>query len=370
MFSSLSKPFTVAWLSTSEEYLLVFGIILVVGLVGEFWIDHKSKKYSRVKKRKRLFEILVIAGVAGEIIADGGIFEFGDHLQDLINVEVAQLNREAGNARKSAGIAEKEAGQANEMAAKNELEAKRAGTNAAASYERAAVAEKEAAQANQLAAEYNERSKQLESTNVQLSLQMAQLMSNNFEFAKELLAQAKQIQETTNNLATIGNFVSESNTTRLRIENQQLAESVHADVANVQSILTHSNLASLKPAKRHLTDDKIAALAKDLNGQSRGTILFELRAGAYSEAVQYRDELKSLFSKLGYHVGDTGNGMMETTGTGGEGLTFGVRISENLPAFGIPIVQALHKEDIQFTTEPDNGATTNMLILMVGRNPQ
>jgi hypothetical protein len=96
---SLSKPWTEAWLAISEFGLLEFGILLVAGLVGEYFADHKKREYPKFKKRKRLFELLVIIGVAGELFADGGIFLFGGHLQTIAELEVARLNKEASFAR-------------------------------------------------------------------------------------------------------------------------------------------------------------------------------------------------------------------------------------------------------------------------------
>jgi hypothetical protein len=66
-----------------------------VGLFGEYFAEHKKKEYPRFKKHKRLFEILVIIGVAGELFADGGIFLFGRQLQSFADIEVAQLNSRA-----------------------------------------------------------------------------------------------------------------------------------------------------------------------------------------------------------------------------------------------------------------------------------
>ena len=101
----MSKSATTGLLTASELALLVFGIVLVAGLVGEFFADHKKSEYPRFKKRKRLFEVLVIVGVMGELIADGGIFAFSAHLQTIAGLEVAQLNREAGDARREAAQA-------------------------------------------------------------------------------------------------------------------------------------------------------------------------------------------------------------------------------------------------------------------------
>jgi hypothetical protein len=99
---SFSKPWAAAWLFNSEWALLLFGIVLVLGLIGEYFADNKKKEYPKFKKHKRLFEILVIVGVAGEIIADGGIFVFSGRLQTISDQEVAASNERAGNAEKDA----------------------------------------------------------------------------------------------------------------------------------------------------------------------------------------------------------------------------------------------------------------------------
>jgi len=121
MFLSLSKSYVVAGLDTSEAWLLVFGVVLLVGLYGEVRADHEAKKSPISKKTKRFLEefenlrpqatasffkkhkgfcaFLVVFGVAGELIADGGIFLCGRRLQIINDVEVSRLNKEAAVAR-------------------------------------------------------------------------------------------------------------------------------------------------------------------------------------------------------------------------------------------------------------------------------
>lgn len=90
----LSKSGTSLALGISEIALLLFGIVLVVGLIGEYrdawkpWI--------------KIFEMLVIIGVAGELLADGGIFVFSTRLQMIADQEIAKLTKEAGDAKISA----------------------------------------------------------------------------------------------------------------------------------------------------------------------------------------------------------------------------------------------------------------------------
>jgi hypothetical protein len=116
---SLSKSAVSRALDVSEYALLLFGVILALGIIGEY---AKSEKW---KSRKRTFEILVIIGVAGEIFADGGIFLFS--LQTISDREIAVLNGKAGEANRKAGEANQKAGEANCRASANQKEAARLG---------------------------------------------------------------------------------------------------------------------------------------------------------------------------------------------------------------------------------------------------
>ncbi len=87
---SLPKSATIAALDASEVALLVFGLLLVAGLIGE------------LKSRTKIFEWLVIIGVAGELLGDGGIFLFSRSLQSIEASEIATLNREVTRANERA----------------------------------------------------------------------------------------------------------------------------------------------------------------------------------------------------------------------------------------------------------------------------
>ena len=89
---SLSKDATAAALDFSEWILLIFGLILCLGIVGEYvnkkwWTD-----------RERLWQICVIVGVLGELLADGSIFLFSHRLQLLEGADIQQLNTKAAAA--------------------------------------------------------------------------------------------------------------------------------------------------------------------------------------------------------------------------------------------------------------------------------
>jgi hypothetical protein len=60
---------------------------------------------------------MVALGIAGEFVADGGVFLFSRHLQTINDGEYATLNKEAGDARRDAGNANKDAGIARKDAA-------------------------------------------------------------------------------------------------------------------------------------------------------------------------------------------------------------------------------------------------------------
>ena len=98
-FLSLSKSDATSWLSASEWTLLISGIVLAMGIIGEI----RAWMWGSWKKR---FEYMVLLGVMGELIADGGVFFFSSQLQTVTDAEVARLNVEAGEARKVAGNAD------------------------------------------------------------------------------------------------------------------------------------------------------------------------------------------------------------------------------------------------------------------------
>lgn len=106
-FETFSKDSAEFWLHFSEAGLLVFALILVIGLVGEY------AKPSRTK----MFELFVIAGVLGELLFDGGIFGFSGRLQIIQDELVEQANTLASQAVERAGNAYERASDANLKAA-------------------------------------------------------------------------------------------------------------------------------------------------------------------------------------------------------------------------------------------------------------
>lgn len=101
--SSLSKPATATALDVSEWSLLVFGLILAVGALGEY----KMLPGILLKIiRHRAFELMVAIGIAGEFIGDGGVFLFSRMLQTINDREFASLNKKAGDADRDAADAE------------------------------------------------------------------------------------------------------------------------------------------------------------------------------------------------------------------------------------------------------------------------
>jgi hypothetical protein len=73
--------------AVSISALFVFSAILVIGLICE------SKRFG--EHIQRIGETLVILGVAGEMLADGGIFFSSGRLRALDETRIAVLNRQA-----------------------------------------------------------------------------------------------------------------------------------------------------------------------------------------------------------------------------------------------------------------------------------
>ncbi len=97
--SSLSRGSTLSWLHASEVFLFIAGIILAVGIIGE--IKTPAWSLPRLRSRLHAFEIMVLIGVMGELLGDGGVFLFSEHLQALSDAELQAAVIQAGNAQKT-----------------------------------------------------------------------------------------------------------------------------------------------------------------------------------------------------------------------------------------------------------------------------
>jgi hypothetical protein len=95
-----SESATLTWLHASEISLLLFGLVLVLGLIGEY---QKSEKF---KKRVHVFELMVVIGVGGELVADCGVLLFTEHLQTIADGKIAKLSGEAQKFRDRADALE------------------------------------------------------------------------------------------------------------------------------------------------------------------------------------------------------------------------------------------------------------------------
>lgn len=126
----LSKPVITNWLHGSEIALLVGGLVLLIGLLGEHFASAGGVWLKR-------FAALVTIGCGIEFLADGGVFLFSTHLQSISDAEVIAAENDAKQARDSAR-------DANGRAIEASKEATRASGQATDAFGRAASAEKEA----------------------------------------------------------------------------------------------------------------------------------------------------------------------------------------------------------------------------------
>ncbi|MBZ5542014.1 MAG: hypothetical protein LAN61_15975 [Acidobacteriia bacterium] len=129
VLTSLSKSTTSTWLGVSEILLLLFGVLLVIGLVGEY--------RENLKRWVKVFEMFVIIGVAGELLADGGIFALSRHLETIANGEIAALTQQAAVANQHAAKANDRAAQGEALAKGFEAQIASAGNSAAQANQKA-----------------------------------------------------------------------------------------------------------------------------------------------------------------------------------------------------------------------------------------
>lgn len=116
--ASLSRDTTLGLLDVAQIAVFVFGLFFLVGWIAEETTkDHPWNRYSAA------FVVMAIIGVAGEWIADIGVFALSEHLQTISDKELAKLNLKAQrltieevNARKAIADANERAAQAGKTA--------------------------------------------------------------------------------------------------------------------------------------------------------------------------------------------------------------------------------------------------------------
>ncbi|HXR35719.1 MAG TPA: hypothetical protein VN754_07210, partial [Candidatus Binataceae bacterium] len=103
-FSGISRATTISLLHISFAVLLIFGIALAFGIVGEIiWESDKDKALNpwerprpfSPKKAYKVASIAVLIGVLGELAGDAGVYFFSEHLQTIDESTIAQLEDDA-----------------------------------------------------------------------------------------------------------------------------------------------------------------------------------------------------------------------------------------------------------------------------------
>ncbi len=194
MLLSLSKSSTSTALDLSEYALLFFGLVLVVGIFGEY--KKVPKRFARWPKE--LFEILVMVGVAGELLGDGGVFLFSHRLQTLegadiqaLDVKAEKAGSKATNALTKSGMALSQAGAAND-AAKGAVDKSGKAVKTAANAMRLARGARQ--EADSFAKDINEAKRD--------ALEAKTLLSEVRQLAKEAQERASSAEKGTERLTT------------------------------------------------------------------------------------------------------------------------------------------------------------------------
>jgi hypothetical protein len=86
---SFSKSTVEACLHASEVLLLVSGLVLLIGIWGEYRKGEKWKRYLAA------FQVMVLAGIGFELLADAGVFLFSESLQRLEGADIQALGEKA-----------------------------------------------------------------------------------------------------------------------------------------------------------------------------------------------------------------------------------------------------------------------------------
>jgi len=87
---ALSKSATETALKNSEATIVVSGLLLAFGAIGEYLEEH-NRLPRWMRWPKIVFIVLVVASLIGEFFGDGGVFVFSEHLESINNAETSAL---------------------------------------------------------------------------------------------------------------------------------------------------------------------------------------------------------------------------------------------------------------------------------------
>jgi|SRR5579862_5054127 len=96
LLDSFSKSTVETALHTSEMLLLISGFVLLIGIWGEYRKGEKWKRYLAA------FQVMVLAGIGVELLADAGVFLFSESLQRLEGADIQALDEKARGASEKA----------------------------------------------------------------------------------------------------------------------------------------------------------------------------------------------------------------------------------------------------------------------------
>jgi len=95
-----SKANAEVWLSRGELGLVIFGAVIIIGLVGEYWAERKKHRHEQSwiapLRQKRwnwefIFLLVVVLSIVGEFVSDADIWITSDVLQTIADSEIENL---------------------------------------------------------------------------------------------------------------------------------------------------------------------------------------------------------------------------------------------------------------------------------------
>jgi hypothetical protein len=129
LFDFLSRDSAKGLLTSSELFLILASLAVVIGIIGEEKEEKWIPPRESAKRWHKMFILLVILGVAGEFFADGFIFSTSHRLQTLEEADIAKADETARTATETAKTATERAADAETKAAtllKENIELERA----------------------------------------------------------------------------------------------------------------------------------------------------------------------------------------------------------------------------------------------------